>query len=358
MTTRTQREVNARPAAIESAFTDLWRERAEGGQGGAKARLATLVSVCRSDAEADMAGREVAALNSTRPVRSIIVSLRGAGEPRAVVELRCDESSRGVCYEEVTLKEPVSSAGGLPSLLGPLTVPDLPVYLWFPGDLTLDEILLEHLFAAADRVVTDSHSFADPLDRFRRIHGWIVEHRGDTVFTEMTWTRLGTWREAIGKLFDPSDSRAFLADVKGVEIRSSHGSGSPSDRALLIMGWLATKLGWAPLRWERGDELRAWFASAAGEIPVTIVEGTAAARGHLLGVHIDCGDVSFQVDRLHGDASGAIRTCITCSGEEAERPAYNPLHWSASELLCNALEIRSPFADWEDALAAIAGLEG
>jgi hypothetical protein len=66
---------------------------------------------------------------------------------------------------------------------------------------------------------------------------------------------------------------------------------------------------------------------------------------------------AFRVERLKGDPAGAIRSSVTRDGKEEHGPAYRPLHYTLHELLCNALEIRAPYRDWEDALAAVALLK-
>ncbi len=352
------------PNQIERTLHDLWKEYADGArQGapmGARARLANLVTWCRTAEESARASATVAALSVSRPVRSIIITASDEdGEARSAASIQCSLAGvRPVCYEEVSLHTPGEAACALPALIEPLTIPDLPTFLWFAGDPPLGRESALRLLPFVERVVTDSHAFSDPLERFRQVHGLMQENRGRVVFTEMTWTRLGVWREAVGKLFDPEDSRAFLPGIREVTITSVRGDGTISDRALLMAGWLASRLRWRPVRLERGAGPEALFESSEGLVRVTFLEGEATSRGHLLAVELSAGEVAFRVSRCENDPSGAIRSATVCTGEEAPGPAYRPHHFSESDLLVSALEIRSPFVDWEEAVAAIAALGG
>jgi glucose-6-phosphate dehydrogenase assembly protein OpcA len=361
--TTLQRATALDPLDIEKTLTALWKEYAAttppGGVVGARARLANLVSYCRSKPETESAMAEIAELNSVRPVRSILVSTQtGRSAKEAEAAIKCGTAhAKPVCYEEVLLRLSEDAVQLLPSVVEPLTIPDLPVYLWFPGDPQLDDPQVDRLLTLTDRVVTDSHHFARPANQFRRLHHWMEYFRGEIVFTEMTWARLGTWREAVGKLFDATENRALLPGIREVVVTSVHGAGEPSDRAMLMTGWLASKLGWRPERLERGHPSRAVYTSDTGPVSVTWKEGPASSRGHLLGLEMHAEDVVFHVNRLKNDPSGAIRSGVTRKGKAEPGPAYNPIHYSIHELLCNALEIRAPYKDWEEALAAVAGLK-
>jgi glucose-6-phosphate dehydrogenase assembly protein OpcA len=348
------------PLRIETALDGLWRDyRAqEGGELAARARLANLICYCETAEQGELASTAIAALNAVRPVRSIVVVAAPdvSDPPQAAVALQCALSAgSSVCYEEITLITPGDSVRALPSIIEALTVPDLPVYLWFAGDPPMGRPGIERILAVADRVVTDSQNFRDPLATLKRLAELATAFRGQCVFTEMTWTRLGTWREAVGQLFDPSDSREFLPRITEVKINSAHGAGEPSDRTILMTGWLAARLGWKPVAFDR-EACTARFESVNGHVDVHWIEGPPSARGHLLSVEMVAGEVTFCVRRDHNDPSGAIRSSIICTGDEQAGPAYHPVLWEIHELLCNALEIRTPFADWEDALSVIAGL--
>jgi len=348
------------PLRIQATLDDLWREfRAqEGGPPAARARLANLISYCANDGEAEEATADVVALSAVKPVRSIIVNVDPAqGSSDACAAIKCGLTGGvSVCYEEITLRIPGKDTGTLPSLLESLTMSDLPTYLWFKGDPVLDEAGSERLLTVADRVVTDSHTFRDPLARFAWLAALSARLARKCVFTDFTWTRLGTWREAVGKIFDPVASRDFLPKIRELTITSASGDGSPSDRAMLMTGWLAARLGWTPVSLTPGTPWRSEFEGAESRVGATWSEGPAAAHGHLLGLDMNAGEVEFRVRRVHDDPSGAIRSSIICSGDEQPGPAYHPLDWATYELLCNALEIRTPFTDWEDALASVAAL--
>jgi hypothetical protein len=60
---------------------------------------------------------------------------------------------------------------------------------------------------------------------------------------------------------------------------------------LLMLGWLASRLGWWPGTIARGHATTATFESASGPVEVSLEEGPATARGHLLGLELEADGV-------------------------------------------------------------------
>ena len=126
---------------------------------------------------------------------------------------------------------------------------------------------------------------------------------------------------------------------------------------MLLTGWLASKLGWEPRTITDGKDWTARFDSSAGPVLVTWREGETASPGHLVRLQIVTEGRTFQIERLHGEPDSAIRTGILTDGGMEHGPAYTGFPQSPSDLLMNALDIRKPFRDYEEALHAIAALE-
>ena len=58
---------------------------------------------------------------------------------------------------------------------------------------------------------------------------------------DLAWLRTTPWRERLAASFDPPARRASLATIEGFTIR--HQSSSTAS-ALLLVGWLASRLDW------------------------------------------------------------------------------------------------------------------
>ena len=60
---------------------------------------------------------------------------------------------------------------------------------------------------------------------------------------DLAWLRTTPWRERVAATFDPAHLRPDLATISAVEVRHHPDSNAA---ALLLVGWLASRLGWQP----------------------------------------------------------------------------------------------------------------
>jgi glucose-6-phosphate dehydrogenase assembly protein OpcA len=66
--------------------------------------------------------------------------------------------------------------------------------------------------------------------------------------SDLAWARLTPWRELIAQFFDAPAMLAHLDTIERVVIEVETRTGEPVDRtqALLLVGWLGSRLGWQP----------------------------------------------------------------------------------------------------------------
>ena len=249
-----------RPAeSLGAVERELARMRRAAGahareQGHVIARTAVLNIVVYADREihAARAARAIGRLALRHPSRAIVVWADRAQRGMAVsVDLRCAVPQAGdggqICYEQVLVRMRGDDDARLQSVVVPLLVPDLPVFLWWT-DSPPDARRFDDLLAIADRLVVDSADFARPdttLARLARL-GDGTHHFS---ITDLNWTRLTPWRELVAQFFDVEAWRPFLDTPVGIRV----GTGVDADgrdihpsQALLFIGWLASRLGWRP----------------------------------------------------------------------------------------------------------------
>jgi glucose-6-phosphate dehydrogenase assembly protein OpcA len=125
------------------------------------------------------------------------------------------------------------------TLADPLVVTDLPTLIWSPHGY--DEIVAE-LLQLAQAVLVDSVDepvAADALDRAARLseRAYVVD---------LAWLRSTPWRERVAGAFHPPRLRRELRTITDVTVRHHPAS---TVAAMLLIGWLASRLGWksAPL---------------------------------------------------------------------------------------------------------------
>ena len=146
----------------------------------------------------------------------------------ALVSVRCFPfGDRAICGEviELTLRGPRAAAPA--SIVLPLLISDLPVFLRWRGMPPWRSPELEQLVDVVDRLVVDStewdelpHSYAHLAVLFDRV-----------AVSDIAWARTSRWRRLLASLWPE------IADVGTVRVTGT------APQALLICGWLRSRLG-------------------------------------------------------------------------------------------------------------------
>jgi hypothetical protein len=170
------------------------------------------------------------------------------------VDLRCfvrGGEEREVCSEVIELRLCGRRAAAPASVVMPLLVSDLPVFLRWRGPLPFGAPELESLLGVADRLVVDSREWPEPEHDLDRLAGLLDR----IAVSDIAWARTQAWREAIARLW-PEVAQAATLRVAG-----------PETEALLLAGWLGARLG-REVALER---------EPAGEIELVEVDGREAS---------------------------------------------------------------------------------
>lgn len=251
--------------AIEREVNRLWQAASErpelAGAGGAPEGLTricmlTLVAVARDASTLSRLTDVIQRLTPRYPSRSILVrcGATGSDELGAWVSVHCEGADRGrprVCCEQIVLAAGGRALSRVPGIVLPLLVPDLPVYLWWGEDVPMAEgaaaEVARHLVAASDCLVVDSATTARPLTTLAAAAALAAPLTGG--LRDLTWGRLTPWREVIAQSFEPAPMAAMLDRLERVAV-AADATGSEADtiEALLLIGWLASRLGWEVLQ--------------------------------------------------------------------------------------------------------------
>lgn len=236
-----------------------------------RASVTNLVHVGRDEEEVGRACAAVHQLGRRHPGRSIALLARPAAEPSGIdAEVILHGSvheGHPVWSEDIRLVVRGGPAAHLDSLVGPLTLADVPVAVWWVSGLPAggDPLLRE-----ADAVVVDCRTVGEdqlsPLAALSRRH----------VVLDLCWTGLRPWRQALAGLFEVPGARPFLAGVRRAEV-----SGPPW-ATLLLGGWAASRLGLPPTAVERapgGTPAVRLVAEAEGREAAFVAEQGAGPSG-------------------------------------------------------------------------------
>jgi len=163
-------------------------------------------------------------------------------EAKAWISAHCHligKGTRQICSEQITFRLDGDSAHALPNIVFSHLDSDLPLCLWWKGEFP--EPLNEKLWVWVDRLIYDSSVWHNPARQFSITRHISCRDRGNTVLCDLNWTRLHTWRFALASLFDHASAFPQLNRVDSVRLRCAPGHRMT---ALLLLGWLASRLEW------------------------------------------------------------------------------------------------------------------
>jgi len=221
-----------------------------------------------------------------------------------------------VCAEQITIHAEGPPATHLESLAGPLLIPDLPVFLWYPGAFSPRSPEFAAMAELADRVIVDSAASEDHETCLREITA-LVEDPATPALGDLQWVGLSPWRSLLADTFGAPERAGELERIERVEILYAPGG---ENRALLLLGWLASTLEWKPERAESNDGGQTLeFSGPSGGITVGLSSDSPDAR--LRRIRLYSGEYSFQVSRHR--ALSDVRTTVM-RGEDllAERTVH------------------------------------
>jgi glucose-6-phosphate dehydrogenase assembly protein OpcA len=191
-------------------------------------------------------------LSSRHPSRAIIlISGRSPADPSidAELSLRCRpgrDGSATYCHERIVVTLHGRAADHPSSVVVPLLMPELPTYLWWPGQPPFGFRTFNRLLAVADQLIVDSADFESPGSGMTELARLCSGRYG---INDFHWARLTPWREIFAQFFDGGALAPYLSAIRSVHLEFGSGAGpmgAVTAGLLLILGWLGCRLGWRP----------------------------------------------------------------------------------------------------------------
>lgn len=262
-------------AALRSALSQVHRENA----GYVPARVLNLVTIVDKQYSGEIANR-LRRVGRYHPSRTIVCSV----DPRrttldAVATIAApsevSEGNIGLLRETVVVECGTRHLRHLDRIVDPLVVTDLLTCVWAPHGHTE---AVDSLLDMSQIVLTDGVDEPEPEDALHR-----AQQLSKKVYVvDLAWLRSTPWRERIAATFDPPTVRPELRTISAITIRHHPDS---AVAAMLLVGWLASRLGWScsPLMSGRGG----------------IIEGNVHARRQDVRVRLEP-DPRLQVRGLAG----------------------------------------------------------
>jgi len=307
-------------AAIEKELHELWHAVAETQPGSperqiARASLFNFVVFCRTEAHRDHATQVLSTLTSYHPCRAMVLVVDPESpKPQlsAAISAHCHLAAerKQVCCEQITFHASGTDVENLSATVLPLLESDLPTVVWWQYNFLQSVVVFRQLVDAADQIIYDTSSWDAPENQFGAL-AEIIAARQHSKFADLSWTRLGLWRELAADFFDDPSCRAKLNSVRAVEIEHGCGPGA-AVRAELLASWFAAQLQWPA-------------AEALAKIRLTEREDRDVTAVGIISFVIRASDARFSVRKDHGElaASAVVEMPNVCSlpRKQAFRPA-------------------------------------
>ena len=290
-------EQGTTPDAIEAALRGLLAERHSEDGGFLPARVLNMVAFVESEYSGEIANRlrGVGRYHASRlvvlsydPKRTRLdahasIAAEGEAKPGEIVLL----------HETVIVELGDRHLDDLLTIADPLVVSDLPTVLWSPhGHPEAVEALLP-LAQATLLDSVDEPVWDEAIDRANTL--------SDRVYVvDLAWLRSTPWRERIAATFDPPALRSELETISAITIRHHPDS---TVAAMLLIGWLASRLGWRLSPLQADGAVLSGAAQATGEEEIALRLESAPelmVRG-LAGLSIETASgIQLRLDRGTG----------------------------------------------------------
>ena len=301
-------------AAIEQDLAALWKAMAAGDAGqGAVTRACALTLLVY--VESEEAGREVSNLIggiiAQNPCRVVVMVVQpGVASPSltARISAHCHLPKAGekqVCCEQIELQACDNSVRDLDNVVVPLTVPGLPVVLWWRAGRFRPPDYFRNILRITDTLLMDSARFTDPATDLGKLAGELKSLSAVVPVSDLNWTRMTPWRGLVAQCFDSAETIEYLEQL--TEVRVEYEEESPrwsaqSAQALLLIGWLASRLGWEP------DSPGGTSAGEGGSISFRSRRGKVEVRRLQTKFEGGGAGVCFSIVMKAGEASPAAFT--------------------------------------------------
>jgi glucose-6-phosphate dehydrogenase assembly protein OpcA len=287
--------------AVEREVGRLWEEEARRSK-ATRVQLLTLVALVSEQALLPRAAKVLEQVVRVHPSRTIAVVWKAGAEAAITADAALHAAAAGgaPCGDAITLEAVGAAREWLPQNIDRLTLPDLPVCLWWVGDLPDFDNLFDRAVLLSNLVVVNSAEMdLRDLEKLSRI---MARSRGRYALSDLMWIRLLPLQELVARFFDDADARTCLGAIERVTIDFAPREGEldvASTQAALLFGWMAHALALKAdgVEWKRGST---WGEAKLGGVVARFEHHPRpdVPAGAILRVAIECrGGARFDIER-------------------------------------------------------------
>ena len=267
---------NVRLAEVDRAISQLRGATASaGGQPSLRTSVMTHLAWI-PEQWTEQARAALSGMGERHPSRSILLFPEpnaGVDCIDATVTLECyavPGVDREVCSEVIEMRLRGTRAKAPASIVEPLLISDLPVFLRWRAEPPWGEPEFDQLVGVIDRLIVDSSEWDDLPFPYRNL----AEQFGRTAVSDISWARTSRWRTHLASLWPD------IANVGEVRVTST-----PA-QAFLLVGWLRSRMGRPDITLEHVDAPRLESVALDG-VPVPFPPGDPPIPSDLLSDELD-----------------------------------------------------------------------
>lgn len=215
----------------------------------------------------------LAGLAERHPSRTIVLVPEPDEDDALEAEVSIDcfatGGERQVCTETIRIRLKGRRSEAPASVVQPLLISDLPVFLRWRGEPDWDSAQLGQLVEVVDRLIVDSTEWANLPDAYARL-AELFDH---VAVSDIAWARTSRWRAQLASLWPG------IASVERIGVTGT------AAQAHLIAGWLRSRLD-RPVELEHEDANKLVGVDVDGE-PTPFPPGDAPDPSDLLSDELD-----------------------------------------------------------------------
>jgi glucose-6-phosphate dehydrogenase assembly protein OpcA len=284
---------------VEATLARLWEEESRSA-GGSHAALLTLVALVSEPRLLERTEKVLCEIVRSQPARTITAVWRDGSPPSIAADVAMHRPTGGtVCGEAIKLEAIGSARDWLPGNAERLALPDLPVCVWWVGDLPDFDNLFDRMVVGADLVIVNTGEM--DLRDLQKVSSIVTRAKGRFAVADLTWIRLRTMQDMIARFFDDPEGQDCLLDLNRILIEVApkpDEKDATSPQAGLLFGWIASVLGLVPeqVQWKRGD---GWAEARAGRILARFEQKPRSdvRPGVITRITMEAGAARFAIER-------------------------------------------------------------
>jgi len=271
---------------IDAELRKLWLA----DEANARASLTNFAIYSERDNAIEEDTELIEAITAKQACRAILIHADptcAEASAKAWITAHCRIDPRGkknICSEQITFELCGPTGDLLRNIVFAHLDSDLPLVLWWQGDL--NQNFDERLYSRIDRLLVNSDRWEDPPASFAALRRAVQDTEHRLAIHDLSWSRSYRFRLAIANLFDDHAALTRLGDLRWVTI--NHENGVPI-AARMLSTWIRARL-------------------PSSSIEFRHVE--AGVGANLTGIEFATGDATFTITRENG--SRFLKTRIDC----------------------------------------------